>query len=181
MREVAYRCADKVMEVHRGMKFHDHVTLDSVQRTLTLELRRPTPEMVEWAKQVKAKKIKPQKVSPYTGASTILAWASPDRPQTLDVVLQTHRIGGVAIAAMPFEVFVEIGLELKKRSPIQPMFGIELANGSYGYLPTPEQHKLGGYETWLGVNHVEFNASRKMTEALIEMLRELKAREHSGQ
>ena len=48
---------------------------------------------------------------------------------------------------MPFEVFAEIGLELKQRSPIRPQMNISIANGSHGYLPTPEQHRLGGYET----------------------------------
>ena len=48
----------------------------------------------------------------------------------------------------PCETFVEIGLEIKKQSPLKPTFTIELANGYNGYLPTPEQHKLGGYETW---------------------------------
>ena len=46
---------------------------------------------------------------------------------------------------------------------------IELANGGYGYLPTPEQHELGGYETWLGTNRVEKEASRKI-EATIQSL-----------
>ena len=41
-------------------------------------------------------------------------------------------------------------------------FTIELANGSYGYLPTPSQHELGGYETWLGTNRVEKEATIKM-------------------
>ena len=45
-------------------------------------------------------------------------------------------------------MFVEIGLEIKKKSPLKPTFTIELANGYNGYLPTPEQHELGGYETW---------------------------------
>jgi neutral ceramidase len=62
-------------------------------------------------------------------------------------------------------------LEIKRRSPLKPSFTIELANGSYGYLPTPEQHALGGYETWLGTNRVEIQASRKITETLLEMLR----------
>ncbi len=31
---------------------------------------------------------------------------------------------------------------------------IGLANGRHGYLPTPEQHALGGYEMWLGTNVV---------------------------
>jgi len=51
---------------------------------------------------------------------------------------------------------------------------MELANGGYGYLPTPEQHKLGGYETWLGTNKVEVQASTKIVDALLEMFAELK-------
>ncbi len=51
---------------------------------------------------------------------------------------------------------------------------MELANGHYGYLPTPEQHALGGYETWLGTNRLEIQSSRKITDALLAMLRELK-------
>jgi len=65
-------------------------------------------------------------------------------------------------------------LELKARSPLKPSFTIELANGGYGYLPTPEQHKLGGYETWLGTNKVEVQASTKIVNALLEMFSELK-------
>jgi hypothetical protein len=48
----------------------------------------------------------------------------------------------------PCETFVETGLAIKQASPLQPTFTIELANGYNGYLPTPEQHALGGYETW---------------------------------
>jgi hypothetical protein len=49
-----------------------------------------------------------------------------------------------------------------------------LANGRHGYLPTPEQHRLGGYETWLGTNVVEEGASVQLTEALLSMLEELR-------
>jgi hypothetical protein len=65
-------------------------------------------------------------------------------------------------------------LELKARSPLKPSFTIELANGGYGYLPTPEQHKLGGYETWLGTNKVEVQSSVKIVNALLKMFAELK-------
>jgi hypothetical protein len=40
-------------------------------------------------------------------------------------------------------------------------------------LPTPEQHKLGGYETWIGTNQVEEDASVIITKHLLEMLAEL--------
>ncbi len=176
-REVAHLCADKVMQAHQTLEWRDHVKLASVQRTLTFERRRPTKEELEWAQAVKARKIKPKSTSRYSTYGTVLAYASPEMSPTIEVIVQTHRIGDLAIAAMPFEVFAEIGLELKQRSPIQPLMNISLANGSHGYLPTPEQHKLGGYETWIGVNQVQLDASVKMTDALVEMLGELKSGE----
>ena len=78
--------------------------------------------------------------------------------------------GDLGIAALPFETFVEIGLELKGKSPLQPTFVIELANGAEKYLPTPEQHALGGYETWLGTNQVEKQAAVKVSQALLDLL-----------
>lgn len=172
-REVAHLCAEKVMQVHKSLEWHDHVQLSSVQHTLTFERRYPTEEEVEWAEAVKAKKIKPMSTSRYSTYSTVLAYNSPEMPPTIDVVVQTHRIGDLAVAAMPFEVFAEIGLELKQRSPIQPLMNISIANGAHGYLPTPEQHRLGGYETWIGVNKVQLDASVKMVDAMVEMLGEL--------
>lgn len=174
-REVAHLCADKVREAHEKLQWHDHVKLASAQRTLTFERRYPTKEEVEWAEAVEAKKITPMSTSRYSTYRTVLNYASPDMPPTIDVIVQTHRIGDLAIAAMPFEVFAEIGLELKQRSPIQPLMNISLANGAHGYLPTAEQHRLGGYETWIGVNKVQLDASEKMVDALVEMLGELKA------
>ena len=174
-REVAHLCADKVMEAHKTLKWHDHVKLTSLQRTLTFERRYPTKEEVAWAESVKAKRIKPMSTSRYSTYNTVLAYASPEMPPTIDVIVQTHRIGDFAVAAMPFEVFAEIGLELKQRSPIQPLMNISIANGSNGYLPTPGQHKLGGYETWIGVNKVQLDASVKMVDALVEMLGDLHA------
>ena len=79
------------------------------------------------------------------------------------------RVGDVALATMPCEIFCEIGLEFKKRSPLQPAWLVSLNHGYYGYLPTPKQHELGGYETWLGTNRLEVQASDKMLAALLEM------------
>ncbi len=89
------------------------------------------------------------------------------------MIVQAVRIGHLGIATSPFEMFAETGLEIKAKSPLKPTCTIELANGCYGYLPTPEQHKLGGYETWLGTNKVEIEASTRLTAALLEMLGEL--------
>ena len=60
-----------------------------------------------------------------------------DGPDEYGIPLQVLRIGDLSIAAIPFEVFVEIGLEIKKKTPFTDAFTIELANDSRGYLPTP--------------------------------------------
>ncbi len=70
-------------------------------------------------------------------------------------------------------MFAEIGLELKQQSPLEKMFTVELANGWNRYLPTPRQHRLGGYETWLGTNMLEIEASDKIQRVILELLHEV--------
>ena len=65
--------------------------------------------------------------------------------------------------------------QIKAKSPFKDTFTIELANGANGYLPTPRQHDLGGYETWLGTNRVEREASVKITARALEMLQSVHA------
>jgi neutral ceramidase len=143
------------------------------QRKLELGVRKPTPAQLEHAKQVLADPDRRDQFPRERNYAhkAILQLESPD---TVRVILQSVRIGELGIFAIPFEVFSEIGLELKTRNPFKPSFTMELANGGYGYLPTPEQHELGGYETWLGTNKVEEQASVKIVDALLEMSAELK-------
>ena len=75
------------------------------------------------------------------------------------------------IAALLFEVFVEIGFEIQERSPFEDTFVFGLANRGLGYLLSPRLHALGSYETWLTVAHAEVAASPKLVEKLTERLR----------
>ena len=70
-------------------------------------------------------------------------------------------------------MFTEIGITLKELSPFRPTFTIELANGHYGYLPTPRHFDLGGYETWLGTNLLEREASTKITRTVLGLLEQI--------
>jgi len=170
MREVGRLVAKRVYEAHKSVTFHDWVPLAAVQKDLTLNVRKPSEEMLEYLKAVQKK---PEDAEPYHRRERIYVrrvLQIAESPDEVTVPLQVVRIGEVGIAAIPFEVFVEIGLELKQKSPFQRTFTIELANGSYGYLPTPEQHKLGGYETWLGTNRVEEAASVKIVKAVLGMM-----------
>jgi neutral ceramidase len=170
---VAGKMAGHAEAAWREMPWKTSVRLGAEERELPLRYRKPTPEMVEQAKRFLAEPDEsklPRRAKPY--AQRVLALR--ERPEFADVKLQTLRVGDLGIAAIPCEVFTEIGLEIKAKSPFATTFTIELANGHYGYLPTPEQHELGGYETWMGTNLLEKEASRKMAAALAEMFGRLR-------
>jgi hypothetical protein len=169
---VAGRLAESALAAYKGTEFTGSVTLGAAERELPLRYRRPTPEQIAQAKRALAEpdeKKLPQRAKPY--AERVLKLAAG--PAMADVKVQALRVGDLGIAAIPFEVFTEIGLEIKRKGPFKGAFTIELANGHYGYLPTPEQHELGGYETWMGTNLVEREASRKITAAVLELLGKL--------
>lgn len=176
IRIVAGKAADAAWTaVGKIEKHRSDVRLGMVQREVTLKRRRPSAEQLAAAKAVlavtdEAERAKlPRLADVY--ARRVLGLA--EAPETLVVQLQALRIGDVALCGIPFEAFVEIGLDLKKRSPFPRTVVIGLANGRHGYLPTPEQHKLGGYETWLGTNYVQEDASVVLSDRLLEMLGEL--------
>lgn len=171
MRYVANDVADKVLSVYRELEFQEWVPLRAAQSEITLQIRRASPELLANMEKVRQR---PNDDDPlyhplekiYAERIKILEEEWPDE---IDIVLQTFKIGDLGIAAIPFETFAETGLEIKDRSPFEDTFTIELANGAYGYLPTPEQHEVGGYETWLTTNRVEINASRMIVTEIMNL------------
>ena len=179
IRIVAQKAADTAWLAYRQIEQHRaDAKLGMIERPLELKYRRPTDEQVAAAKKVlaitdpSAVAALPRLAQNY--ARNVVRAAEREE-STLVVKLQAVRIGDLAVCGIPFETFVEIGLHLKDRSPFPRTMVIGLANGRYGYLPTPEQHRLGGYETWLGTNHVQEDASVLITRQLLEMLAELKS------
>jgi neutral ceramidase len=136
-------------------------------------VRKPTPEEISRAQEILAAAAgRELKSAPEFYARETLKMA--EFPSTVKVKLQAMRIGELGIAAIPCEVFTEIGLEIKKKSPLKPTFTIELANGYNGYLPTPAQHELRGYETWRArSSYLEVEASTKITATVLELLNEV--------
>lgn len=146
----------------------------SADAEIELKVRKPSAEEVAYAKEELAKAGPgPYNKMPLVYARETVALA--DYPDSFKVRLQVIKAGPVAIYAIPCEVFTEIGLELKQKSPIQPCFTVSLANGYFGYLPTPAQHELGGYETWRArSSFLEEEASTKIVAKLLELAGTLK-------
>ena len=178
IRIVAGEAADVAWQAVRDIPKHqNNVVLGVRQRLVTLKYRKPTKEQLLYAQAILAIKDKeaiarlPRLAQDYA-ARTLSAANRPE--ETVDVILQTIRVGDAVLCAVPFETFAETGLELKQKSPFGRTIVIGIANGKHGYLPTPRQHELGGYETWLGTNQVQKDASEIVVQNLVEMMGELK-------
>ena len=164
--------AEEVAEVVRTLKFHDWVPLKMAERTLALNYRAPDQARLAWARQTAqgfTDRLPATQPEIYSLESIYLH----ERPRT-DLKLQALRIGDLGIAALPNEVFAITGLKLKAQSPLTPTFNIELANGAEGYIPPPEQHKLGGYTTWPArTAGLEVGAEPRIVETLLSLLEEV--------
>lgn len=164
MRKAGKRIANEIIEVYEE-------GLDEVQEspefvhhvhTMQLPIRRAT-----LAQEIEAKKaIKDYlrdkdgdvdyndaaKLQIYTGI--LRRMEAQDIYDTLDTEVHIMRLGTIAIATNPFELFLDYGNQIKARSLAEQTFLIQLANGAEGYLPTEKAEKGGHYSAFISSGQV---------------------------
>lgn len=173
MRHVAYDLADKLYAALPQVSYHSQVKLAALYREVPIATRRPRENQQAWAHEILTQTPPAEGTLdlPRIYAQRVLTLTQA--PAEVHVPVQVLRIGPVIMGTLPCEAFAEIGLEFTECVTRQPAFLVELAHGYYGYLPTPRQHAWGGYETWLGTNWLEIEASNKLLAHLLEMVDQL--------
>ena len=72
--------------------------------------------------------------------------------EKVDVVpIEVHfiRLGNIAFATNPYELFLDYGNQIKARSKASQTFLIQLSCGCYGYLPTEKAEKGSHYSAYV--------------------------------
>ncbi len=155
---------------YRAIAYRDWVPLAMAETTLILGRRVPDEKRLAWARSVVAQmkdRDLPRSLPEVYAKEAIYLHDEPGR----ELKLQAIRIGDMGITAIPDEVYAITGLKIKAQSPFDTTMNIELANGSEGYIPPPEQHALGGYTTWPArTAGLEVQAEPKIVEALLGLL-----------
>ncbi len=169
--EVGHDVAAEAFKAYETIEFSSELEIEAAETTLTLDVRMPSDEEVRQAKEFLAKEVGdrlPKSMPESYARDTVLL---SEMPSTRELKLQAYRIGGLGIATLPTETYGITGLTIKKESPLKPTLVVSLANGWDGYLPTPEQHPLGGYTTWrCRASCLEVEAEPKIREALMGLL-----------
>jgi hypothetical protein len=97
---------------------------------------------------------------------------------TMPVPVHVIRIGDVAIATNPFELYLDFGIQMKARSKAVQTFVVELAGGSgFGYLPTARSVAGGAYGAIPESTNIGPEGGRELVERTLELIESLWADE----
>lgn len=92
----------------------------------------------------------------------------------LEVEVQVISLGDeLAWISLPGEIFVELGLAIKKRSPFKQTMIAELANGSIGYIPDRRSYAEGNYEPVSA--RCAAGSGEQLVETAVKLLKQIHA------
>jgi hypothetical protein len=101
-----------------------------------------------------------------------LKMASTDVVKEIEVEIQAFKIGNTAVLGLPGEIFLELGMEIRKRSPFEHTLIAELCNLDWiGYILTPQAYEEGGYEPTASM--LKPDAGNILVEESIKILEEI--------
>jgi len=135
-------------------------------------LQQPAPDELAWARENMKKVGSPdleflQQVRAYKTLELELRGGS-----TVALEVQVFRLSqDVAVVGLPGEIFVELGLAIKRASPFATTLVIELSQDAPEYVPTKKAFAEGSYEV---VNsRVAPGGGERLVEAAVRLLKEL--------
>jgi neutral ceramidase len=132
------------------------------------------PDDVEKARAIVARignKPEPKFLDIVWAFKVLDVYGRDGKPQEVEV--QVISLGDeLAWVSLPGEIFVELGLAIKEKSPFKHTIIAELANGSIGYVPTRRGFAEGNYEP-VSARCAE-GSGEMLVEAALRLLKELK-------
>lgn len=92
---------------------------------------------------------------------------------TVEAEVHVIRMGTIAFASNPFELFLDYGNQIKARSSAEQTFLIQLANGTEGYLPTAKAEDHGHYSAFIASGQVGHVGGEQLVRETLQNIRKL--------
>jgi hypothetical protein len=151
----------------------EHPSLAAVAKTVSVPLQHYSPEEIS-AARAKLPKVGTRELPTYEQVAAVKIVGIGDygtENHPMDV--QAFRLSdGVALVALPGELFAELGLAIKQKSPFATTLVVELANDYPGYIPTRRGFAEGGYEPTN--SKVAPGGGEMLVDAAVELLSSVK-------
>ncbi len=174
--EIARRIVHAWNEAYDGAKQEMHGDVPLVHRvsTLPLPVRQVTEaELAEAQQQVDDLSKDPKNKRRMQWNQAVIDRHAAQTPDsTYAVELHFLRLGDIAIATNPFELFTDYGIQMKSRSPALQTFIIQLA-GPGSYLPSQRAVLGGSYSAVIQSNKVGPEGGQLLVDETVEELEKL--------
>lgn len=178
--EIAERLLEAIDEVYPAAKsaLHRQVAFTHVVEDLALPARVVTEQEASQARaeyEALAAKVAPTDGSPDGGRmrrarGVIDRYERQGGDPRFPMELHVLRLGDVAFATNPFEMFLDFGFRIKARSLAAQTFLIQLCCGRGGYLATAKAVKGGGYSAVVASNEVGPEGGQVLVERTVELV-----------
>lgn len=158
--------------------FSSEIELKATKENLILKSQEiPTADQLKEIINAGSKMENPDLDWQYVWAKDALEYANVGKlSDDIPIEIQVLALGNeIAFAGIPGEVFVEIGLAIKEKSPFKFTFPIECTNGCIGYMPTRTAFDEGGYEPALafklfGIYPMDIDVGEKVVNSALKMM-----------
>ena len=176
--EISRRIVSAWNEAYDGAKKDQHTDVPLIHTVQEIELPRREVLEREWL----LAKSKIEDLSRQSGKGTLLYWhggvvkryeqqlAGTVEPYKME--LHVIRLGDIAIATNPFELYTDYGIRMKTQSPALQTFVIQLA-GPGTYLPSARAVQGGGYSAIAESNEVGPEGGQVLVERTLEQINAL--------
>ncbi|MEI6520952.1 MAG: GNAT family N-acetyltransferase [bacterium] len=147
LHEMGAALAAETLRLLRSTTPINNPVIKAVNSTPVMEVRMPTAEELATARATKDKGEENTSRWDYVidVDGVLHLWDEfHDNPQEA-VPLSAIRIGDLVIAANPFELYCQFGLDIRRRSAAKNTMIAQLTNGCLGYVPTIYGILGGGY------------------------------------
>jgi predicted component of type VI protein secretion system len=135
-----------VLEASGKLRPITNPSLDVRSATLRVPLREVTPQQLADARS-KADRLADPNEDFFVKVIAVRNLDIASKPQPYPLEVQVFRLSADdAIVCLPCEIFVELGLAIKKASPFKNTFVISICNDRPSYVPTKKAYAEGSYE-----------------------------------
>ena len=97
-----------------------------------------------------------------------------EKTDVLDIESHIVRLGSIAIATNPFELFLDYGNQIKARSAAEQTFLVQLSSGGPGgYLPTKKAESGGHYSAFISSGHIGHVGGEQLVRETLQNIRQM--------
>ncbi|MBR6793662.1 MAG: hypothetical protein IKM48_04825 [Clostridia bacterium] len=113
------------------------------------------------------------KAAVHVQTGLITRFRQQQNQETVPTEVHILRLGDVAFATNPFELFLDYGNRIKARSYAKQTFITQLCCGGLGYLPTEKAEKGGHYSAYISSGNVGYEGGDQLVRKSAQEINKL--------